>query len=109
MQKSEAPKMAERLRVLAQDSPFNALKRKTVDGTLSIGGAEYPRDGATPRGLGDAADKAMYISKQGGRNRVSGARGGRTPAPRVHELLGGSPCPKWVGRSIPAASERLPR
>jgi len=39
--------------------------------TFSIGLAMYPENGTTPQELIDAADKALYSSKQNGRNRVT--------------------------------------
>jgi diguanylate cyclase (GGDEF)-like protein len=39
--------------------------------TVSIGSATFPFDGGTKQELIDNADKSMYASKQGGRNRVS--------------------------------------
>ncbi|MER3418932.1 MAG: hypothetical protein C4343_07595, partial [Chloroflexota bacterium] len=54
-----------------------ALRIPTPDGaslraSLSIGVAAYPVDGMTPDELLAAADQAMYVSKRGGRDRVSG-------------------------------------
>lgn len=39
--------------------------------TISIGIASYPEDGKTPAALIEAADKALYASKQKGRNTVT--------------------------------------
>lgn len=39
--------------------------------TLSIGVACFPQDGATVEALIDAADRALYRAKRGGKNRVS--------------------------------------
>lgn len=39
--------------------------------TISMGISSYPADGKTPAALIDAADKALYISKQKGRNCVT--------------------------------------
>jgi diguanylate cyclase (GGDEF)-like protein len=41
--------------------------------TVSIGVVSYPEDGRTADGLMISADKAMYISKRGGKNRVAWA------------------------------------
>jgi diguanylate cyclase (GGDEF)-like protein len=43
------------------------IKRVTISG----GVAEYPGDAATPAELTEAADKALYRSKSGGRNRIN--------------------------------------
>jgi diguanylate cyclase (GGDEF)-like protein len=44
---------------------------KVLKVTVSIGSATFPTDAGDKQGLIDNADKAMYASKQSGRNRVS--------------------------------------
>jgi diguanylate cyclase (GGDEF)-like protein/PAS domain S-box-containing protein len=46
----------------AEDQPFSI--------TVSIGVAAFPDDGKTPDAMFEAADRAMYAAKNGGRNRV---------------------------------------
>jgi diguanylate cyclase (GGDEF)-like protein len=46
---------------------------KQLSVTVSLGVAAYPSDAMTKKGLLEAADQALYASKQGGRDRVSGA------------------------------------
>ena len=45
-----------------------------VEPTISIGVATFPTSVASPGQLFNAADKAMYEAKNGGRNRVAGAK-----------------------------------
>lgn len=46
---------------------------KKLSVTVSLGVAAYPTDAMTKKGLLESADQALYASKQGGRDRVSGA------------------------------------
>ena len=56
--------IAERLRKTIHQSP-------SIGCTISIGMAAYPFDGKTTRGLINAADRGLYLSKEKGRNAVS--------------------------------------
>ncbi|MCS6830433.1 MAG: sensor domain-containing diguanylate cyclase [bacterium] len=67
----QAIAIAQRLREIIQQHPF-----RTLDGagslrvTLSAGVAEYPTHGLDKSALLAAADQALYLAKQRGRNRV---------------------------------------
>ena len=62
--------LAERVRK-AVESMQVRNEDKILKVTVSIGSATYPIDARDKQELIDNADKAMYASKQGGRNRVS--------------------------------------
>jgi diguanylate cyclase (GGDEF)-like protein len=49
---------------------FGANRGLRLDLTLSVGLATFPSHGTTREALIDAADKAMYLAKALGRNRV---------------------------------------
>ncbi len=59
--------VAEKLRHIVAGYPFPGIPRPV---TLSAGVAEFPRNGRTRDDLVQAADAALYVSKQGGRDRV---------------------------------------
>ena len=64
-----AAALAERLRKEIEGGEVDGLRV-----TISIGVAAYPEiPAATGEALVDAADQALYVSKEGGRNRVSRA------------------------------------
>lgn len=66
-----------RLGVAAREIPGLAQRP-----TVSVGVVAYPRDGASADDLMISADRAMYLSKRAGRNRVAGpASGGAAPVP----------------------------
>jgi diguanylate cyclase (GGDEF)-like protein len=56
--------VADRFRQLVEDKSSPKI-------TISIGLANYPNDGTTPSFLIEAADQALYCSKQKGRNQVT--------------------------------------
>lgn len=71
--KAEALQVAERMRE-AVELKINQGKTWTQVITISGGVATFPEDGATAEAVLDAADRALYIAKRQGRNRVIGAR-----------------------------------
>ena len=71
--KAAAAAVAEKIRQLVSELPAAALPHVSMPArpiTVSIGLASVPDDAATARGVVEAADKALYIAKHGGRNRV---------------------------------------
>jgi two-component system, cell cycle response regulator len=70
---SEALGVAERLRRMVGDAPAafrSADKDWSIDVTVSVGVATVPRQPGAEARLIEAADKALYAAKSGGRNRV---------------------------------------
>ncbi|OGI37094.1 MAG: hypothetical protein A2V91_07055 [Candidatus Muproteobacteria bacterium RBG_16_64_10] len=65
-----AANIAERLRAAAEKETFDIGDGRTVGITVSIGVATYPQQVDALEKLVTAADTAMYVAKQGGRNRV---------------------------------------
>jgi len=61
---------AERIRRTVEARGFE-ISEQTIQTTVSLGVATYPDDGADLAILLDKADKAMYRSQQGGRNRAT--------------------------------------
>jgi len=64
--------IAERIRK-AVGAAAHACEQGRLTVTVSIGVATWPGPGDAPEALLEAADKALYRAKQGGRNRVSAA------------------------------------
>lgn len=62
--------VAERIRVTINNTKLRMENGETSQLTVSIGIASYPRHGYDKRALIDVADKAMYQSKQTGKNKV---------------------------------------
>ncbi len=69
--KDQAVLYCERLRSTVEKHCFN-IRHTTepVHITISVGLATYPEDSQEPNDLVRKADQAMYMAKQGGRNRV---------------------------------------
>ena len=61
---------AERLRAAVEVQPFDVNAGAPLRITVSIGVASFPAHADNPEALVAAADAAMYIAKQSGRNRV---------------------------------------
>lgn len=67
----EAVRVAERLRLaVEQTGAGEAAGQERATFTISIGVATLPCDGSDDASLLDAADKALYAAKKGGRNQV---------------------------------------
>jgi diguanylate cyclase (GGDEF)-like protein len=68
-----AAQVAERIRRVVEETPFEAGRAEALRLTCSVGHATFPRHGRERGALLDAADKAMYRAKSLGRNRVCSA------------------------------------
>ncbi|HEX5724258.1 MAG TPA: GGDEF domain-containing protein [Longimicrobiaceae bacterium] len=66
--KEEGMKLAERLRLLIESLPPNAEVPRSL--TASFGVSAYPDDAQDPTELVRVADRALYLAKSNGRNRV---------------------------------------
>jgi diguanylate cyclase (GGDEF)-like protein len=64
-----ALEVAERIRNAVESTPFVSDAGR-VPCTVSVGIATFPRDGRTLESLLARADRALYLAKEGGRNRV---------------------------------------
>ena len=110
-------KIAEKLRETTEKNIFR-LKGEDTRITISIGLAMAPDDGSTFEEIVDAADAAMYIAKDAGRNRVEmftgPAPGGSTPQARKKSEPGPShppssdqsPNPPGKGSQRPAKTRK---
>jgi two-component system, cell cycle response regulator len=68
-----AGQVAERIRRVVEETPFEAGRGEVMRLTCCVGYATFPRHGRDRGTLLDAADKAMYRAKSLGRNRVCSA------------------------------------
>lgn len=68
-----AVQVAERIRGLVEETAFGAAGGLRLRLTVSIGVASFPQHGRDREGLLDQSDKAMYLAKSLGRNRVCSA------------------------------------
>ncbi len=62
---------AEKLRKTVEDMELSISKDIAVHASISVGVATYPQDAETVSQLQSAADKALYVSKEKGRNAVT--------------------------------------
>ena len=69
--KDEGYRLAERLRILIETLPPNAEVPRSL--TASFGVAAFPDDGSDISSMIRAADRALYLAKANGRNRVEKA------------------------------------
>jgi diguanylate cyclase (GGDEF)-like protein len=71
MNKIAAIDLAEKLRLKIEKTKI-ILRKQETNVTVSIGAASFPSDARDEDGLIFKADKALYLAKQKGRNRVCG-------------------------------------
>ena len=64
-----AAQLAERICEAVRREPFRQEGEEPLDVTVSVGGAAFPEHGSSPATLMRAADKALYVAKNGGRDR----------------------------------------
>ena len=64
-----ASQLAERVCNAVRRKPFNANGEGTLRITVSVGGAAFPNHGASAATLMRAADRALYVAKDAGRDR----------------------------------------
>jgi diguanylate cyclase (GGDEF)-like protein len=69
----EAMRVAERIRRSVEEARFGADRGLRLPLSVSIGVASFPRHGLTREALLDRSDKAMYLAKALGRNRLCSA------------------------------------
>jgi diguanylate cyclase (GGDEF)-like protein len=62
---------AEKLRKTIEDMELSVSPDIAVHASISVGVATYPQNAETVTELQNAADKALYVSKEKGRNAVT--------------------------------------
>lgn len=68
---SGAMVVAERIRKTVSNTPFTLPDERNIKVTISIGIASYPLCTKYPESLLEQADRALYLAKDAGRNRVA--------------------------------------
>lgn len=79
------------------NAEFKGPENQTLRCTLSIGFAVYPDDAIEQYKLIDLADKALYLSKHKGKNRVSYAKDVTLDEVSSLAAMDSFPCPKFIG------------
>ena len=69
-ERAGAVTVGERLRAAVEEHTFPLAAKGSI--TVSLGIANYPEDGDSVTGLIEASDRALYLAKRNGRNRVEG-------------------------------------
>jgi diguanylate cyclase (GGDEF)-like protein len=64
-----AAQLADRICQAVRREPFRHDGEEPLEVTLSVGGAAFPEHGSSPATLMRAADKALYVAKNSGRDR----------------------------------------
>ena len=64
-----AAQLADRICAAVRRAPFRSDGEVPLDVTVSVGGAAFPEHGSSPATLMRAADKALYVAKEQGRDR----------------------------------------
>ena len=64
-----ATQLAERICVAVRREPFHAEGEESLNVTVSVGGAAFPGHGSSAATLMRAADRALYVAKNEGRDR----------------------------------------
>ena len=77
---------------------FRGKDNQAIQLTISVGFATYPDDAIRMDQLIDLADKALYLSKKKGKNRVSQAKEVNLEAASYLIAMDSFPCPKFIDR-----------
>ncbi|MDQ7778880.1 MAG: diguanylate cyclase [Planctomycetota bacterium] len=97
--KSEALAHSERLRrTVETGAPSEGAASSATRTTVSIGVATFPSDATDPELLIELADKALYFSKQSGKNRATDAAQIGGEVVFAQDLMRRFPCTHLVGR-----------
>ena len=70
---------AEKILEAIRSEPFGGSDEQPIKLTVSIGVASHPEHGVSYKSLAEAADRALYRAKQGGRDRAYAAQTGPVP------------------------------
>jgi diguanylate cyclase (GGDEF)-like protein len=68
--RKEAKKRIEKLQRMIAEENYNSLCQEKINVTISVGIAAYPRNGESVDDVIKAADQALYLAKERGKNRI---------------------------------------